>query len=176
MRAVGPYPDWPLLDRHVGQSAGFVGTWLCHSATLPDVLGTSPALCDPMDCSWPGSSVHGILQARILEWVAIPFFGGSSQPRSPSLQADTLPSELPGKPLPERGVDNRTTCSLEASNCDRVWDPLHHPKRWEQLFCRLTKTASPDILVESEAFSKSSVWKNNGAVRCESRESWQEVC
>ena len=35
-------------------------------------------LCDPMDCSLPGSSVCGILQARILEWVAIPFSGGSS--------------------------------------------------------------------------------------------------
>ena len=34
-------------------------------------------LCDPMDCSLPGSSVHGILQARILEWVAIPFSRGS---------------------------------------------------------------------------------------------------
>ena len=33
-------------------------------------------LCDPMDCSLPGSSVHRILQARILEWVVIPFFGG----------------------------------------------------------------------------------------------------
>ena len=38
-------------------------------------------LCNPMDCSSPGSSVHGILQANILEWVAIPFFRGSSQPR-----------------------------------------------------------------------------------------------
>ena len=38
-------------------------------------------LCDPMDCSPPGSSVHGILQARILEWVAISFSRGSSQPR-----------------------------------------------------------------------------------------------
>ena len=38
-------------------------------------------LCDPKDCSLPGSSVHGILQARILEWVAIPFSRGSSQPR-----------------------------------------------------------------------------------------------
>ena len=37
--------------------------------------------CDSMDCSPPGSSVHGILQARILEWVAIPFSRGSSQPR-----------------------------------------------------------------------------------------------
>ena len=39
------------------------------------------ALCDPMDCSSPGSSVHGILQARILEWAAIPFSRGSSWPR-----------------------------------------------------------------------------------------------
>ena len=38
-------------------------------------------LYNPMDCSPPGSSVHGILQARILEWVAIPFSRGSSQPR-----------------------------------------------------------------------------------------------
>ena len=40
-----------------------------------------PTLCDPIDYSLPGSSVHGILQARILEWVAVPFSSGSSQPR-----------------------------------------------------------------------------------------------
>ena len=55
-----------------------------------------------MDCYPPGSSVHGILQARILEWVAMPSSRGSSQPgiepRSPTLQADSLPSEPPGKP------------------------------------------------------------------------------
>ena len=39
-------------------------------------------LCDPTDCSLPGSSVHGILQARILEWVVYPFSSGSSQPRN----------------------------------------------------------------------------------------------
>ena len=38
-------------------------------------------LCDPLDCSLPGSSVHGISQARILEWVAISFSRGSYQPR-----------------------------------------------------------------------------------------------
>ena len=38
-------------------------------------------LCDPMDCILPGSSVHEILQARILEWVVIPFSRGSSPPR-----------------------------------------------------------------------------------------------
>ena len=38
-------------------------------------------LCDSLDCSPPGSSVHGIFQTRILEWVAIPFSKGSSLPR-----------------------------------------------------------------------------------------------
>ena len=38
-------------------------------------------LCDPMECSLPGSSVHGIFEARVLEWVAISFSRGSSQPR-----------------------------------------------------------------------------------------------
>ena len=52
-----------------------------------------------MDCSLPDSSLHGILQARILEWVAISFSRGSSQPRSPALQGDALTSEPPGKPL-----------------------------------------------------------------------------
>ena len=45
------------------------------------VLSCVPALCNPMDCSLPGSSLHGILQARILEWVAISFSRESSQPR-----------------------------------------------------------------------------------------------
>ena len=42
-------------------------------------------LCDPTNCSLPGFSVHGILQARIQEWIAIPFSRGSSQPRDLSL-------------------------------------------------------------------------------------------
>jgi len=58
-----------------------------------------------MDCSPSGSSVHGIFQARILKWVAIPFSRVSSgsqgiKPRSPALQADSLPFEPPGK-LPQ---------------------------------------------------------------------------
>ena len=60
-------------------------------------------LCDPMDCSPPASSVHGILQARILEWLAIPFSRGSShpgiKPRSLGLQVNSLLSEPPGKPI-----------------------------------------------------------------------------
>ena len=45
------------------------------------VAQSCPTLCDSMDCSPAGSSVHRILQARILEWVAISFSRGSSQPR-----------------------------------------------------------------------------------------------
>ena len=58
-------------------------------------------LCDPVDCSPPGFSVHGILQARVLEWVAISSSRGSSdpgiEPGSPALQVGSLPSEPPGK-------------------------------------------------------------------------------
>ena len=45
-----------------------------------EIAQSCPTLCDPMDCSPPGSSVRGILQARILEWVAISSSRGSSQP------------------------------------------------------------------------------------------------
>ena len=61
-------------------------------------------LCDHLGCSPPSSSVHGILQARILEWVASPFSRGSSdlrmEPRSLALQADFFFTvEPPGKPM-----------------------------------------------------------------------------
>ena len=46
-----------------------------------EVAQSCLTLCTPMDCRLPGSSVHGILQARILEWVAMPFSKGSSQPK-----------------------------------------------------------------------------------------------
>ena len=55
-----------------------------------------PTLCDPMDGSLPGSSVHEISQARILHSVAISFFRASSGPRSPALQVDSLPTEPEG--------------------------------------------------------------------------------
>ena len=67
-----------------------------------------PTLWDLMDYSLPDSSVHGILQARILEWIVMPFSPGNLpelgiKPRSPALQADSLPFEPPGKP-PEVGT------------------------------------------------------------------------
>ena len=54
------------------------GPWCEHACSVAKLCLT---LCDAMDRSPPGSSVHGILQARILEWVAMPSSSGSSQPR-----------------------------------------------------------------------------------------------
>ena len=55
--------------------------FLGYVRVLP-LLQSCPALCDPVSCSLPGFSVHGVLQAKILEWVAISSSRGSSQPRA----------------------------------------------------------------------------------------------
>ena len=75
-------------------------------AKLPQLCLT---LLDPMDCSPSGFSVHGALQARLLEWIAVPSSRGSSQPRDQPIsfihlllwQASSLPLALPGKPNTE---------------------------------------------------------------------------
>ena len=68
---------------------------------MSEVAQLCLTLYDPMDCSLLGSSVHGIFQARILEWVAISFSRRPSrpriEPRSPTLYTDALPSGPPGK-------------------------------------------------------------------------------
>ena len=71
------------------EGANFKANYSVHRETdqLPgmksesEVRQSCPTLCDPVDCSPPGSCAHGILQARILEWVAIFFSRGSSWPR-----------------------------------------------------------------------------------------------
>ena len=74
-----------------------------HSCIHTKLLQSCPALCNPMDYNPPSSSVHGILQAIILEWVAIPFSrdlpNPEIRPRCPALQAYSLHSGPPGKSL-----------------------------------------------------------------------------
>ena len=70
---------------------------------FPDSSVSKESTCsagESESCSVASNSLrpHGILQARILEWVAFPFSRGSSQPRSPTLQTDSLPAEPQGKP------------------------------------------------------------------------------
>ena len=61
-------------------------TFFTQSLSLKSIraksLQSCPTLCDPVDCSPPVSSVHGILQARTLQWVAVPSSGGASPPRN----------------------------------------------------------------------------------------------
>ena len=74
----GIKPESPALTgRFFITSATWEAQWLWVRAKS---LQSCPTLCDPMDCSLPGSSVHAIIQARILEWVAISFSRESSQP------------------------------------------------------------------------------------------------
>ena len=95
------------------------------------VLVVQPCLtlCDPMDCRPPCSPVHGILQARILEWVAILFPRDLPDPGielgSPALQADSLLSEPPGKPnrklkLARKTKQNKTNPVWRMKKCCRL--------------------------------------------------------
>ena len=89
-----------LLDLHVRSIAGcpvcwhlmftkveikhlecYFFLWVLNRAKWSAVTWSCPTLCDSMNCSLPGSSVHGIFQAIVLEWIAIPFSRGSSRPR-----------------------------------------------------------------------------------------------
>ena len=90
---------------------------LINLESASEVAQLCPTLCDPMDCSLPGSSIHGIFQARVLAWVAISFSRVSprtrDQTRSHALQADTLPSEPPGKPLYHLSL-SLSICKMES--------------------------------------------------------------
>ena len=79
-----PWPYWVSVTWTGDAYMKWAGvTWILRGVrnSESEVTQLCPTLCNPMDCSIPGSSVHGILQARVLEWVAISFSRGSSQPR-----------------------------------------------------------------------------------------------
>ena len=92
----------PVLSREQPASR----PWPSSLTSLPchaKLMQSCPTLCNPRNCSPPGSSVHGILQARILEWVPFPpprdLPDPGVEPRSPTLQADSVSSEPPGQVL-----------------------------------------------------------------------------
>ena len=108
------------------------------------LLQSCQTLCDPRDCTFPGSSVHGILQARILEWVAISFSRRSSLPRDRTLhlqhllhwQVDYLPLAPPGKSsacpqmvtnVPSRINPRPTALSTRMQSSSKAWYISHHP-------------------------------------------------
>ena len=102
-----------------------VHIWNIENSTS-EVTQSCPTLCDPIDCSLSGSSIHGIFQARMLEWIAISFSRGSSQPKnrtgSPTLQADALPSEPPEKL--ENSTEQYRVSSKKNLRIELSYDPL----------------------------------------------------
>ena len=88
-----------------------------------EVAQLCPALCDPMDYR-----VHGILQARILEWLAFLFSrdlpNPGMEPRSPSLQVDSLPVEPPGKPK-NTGIGSLSLLHQMFPTLELNWGLLH---------------------------------------------------
>ena len=96
--------------------------WKCQSLSCVYLFMT------PVDCSSPGSSVRGILQARILEWVAISFSRGSSQPRDQTwvsrLAGWFFTTEPPGKPC---GMKVKVTQSFPTLRCYGLCSPWNSP-------------------------------------------------
>ena len=97
---------------------------VCVCARTHLVTQLCPTLCNPMDCSPPGFSVYGIFQARILEWVAISSFRGSSNPgiepaslATPALAGVLFTTAPPGKPV----VQVKATV---AQSCPALCDPM----------------------------------------------------
>ena len=124
-------------------------------------------LCDSMDCSPPGFSVRGILQAKILEWVAFSFFKGSSwpgiKPGSPTLQTDSLLSEPPNSVQFSRSVvsDSLRPHELQHARlpCPSPAPGVHSDSRPSSQWCHPAISSSvilfsscPHSLPASESF------------------------
>ena len=137
----------------IHQEKKTAGIWVgfeLRSASVPSTFvwlhacSVTSALCEPMDCSLPGSSVHGILQARILEGVVMPSSRGSSWPRDQThvcllsplhWQAGSLPLAPPGKPFAWLALRNRN-----------LPDALHFTFMWVSSYCALCKARASSVL------------------------------
>ena len=91
---------YKVIEKIAPLSPGKISICCVHAYIVAQLCLT---LCNPMDCSLSGSSVHGILQARILEWVAMPSSRGSSQPKDQT-QVSRIPCRFftiwaTGKPI-----------------------------------------------------------------------------
>ena len=99
-----------------------------HNAAPAQVLQSCPTLCNPMDCSPAGFSGHGILQARVLERVAVPSSRGSSQSRDQTwvscIAGRFFTTELPEKPQTHNrdGINKRWNCLVSSFQAPfQIW-------------------------------------------------------
>ena len=119
-------------------------------------------LCNPRDCSLTGSSVHGLLQTGILEYCHSFLQGNLTfpgiEPRSPTLQADSLPSEPPGKPPVPKAIVARLRTPGESVWRRRCQDRLAGPRSGKVVagltFCDPMDYSTPGSI----EFSKQEYW------------------
>ena len=112
----------------------YVATSYFPPLSVSEVTQSCPTLRDPIDCSLSGSSVHGVFQARVLEWIAISFFRGSSRPR------------------------NRTRVSRIAGRCFPIWATLLFPLYFQNHGNHWTPTQNNFVsLPPAETFGR--VWR-----------------
>ena len=120
-----------------------------HVCAVCLVAQSCPTFCNPMDCSPPAPLSMGILQTRILEWVGMPSFRGSPnpriEPRSPTLQEDSLPCKPPGKPK-NTGVGSLSLLQRIFLTQELNWGLLHC--RW--ILYQLRYPGSPKMIMHHD--------------------------
>ena len=118
---IGQLHSSPMLVRSCLKSSmlGFSITWTKNFQKSMCIcvksLPSCPTICDPMDYSPPGFSAHGILRARLLEWVVMPSSRGSSQPRDRTHISCLLHWQASSLPLPEKPRIHRRTVQKRSS-------------------------------------------------------------
>ena len=136
--------------------------WSC------EVAQSCLTLCNPMDCSLPGSSVHGIFQARLLEWVAISFSSGSSQPKDQNWVSHTADRRFTVWATMYRSSANPWTVlcqaplSVEFSRQD-YWSGLPFPSpKWIDLPPRYNKvnTVIINVIIFRTLFYSDFSWRD----------------
>ena len=117
-----------------------------------EVVKSHLTFCDPMDCSLPASSVHGIFQPRVLEWAAVSFSRGYSQPRD-----WTRVSRIAGRCFTIWVTREATWSHLVASESLNVHGINYDPKFSENIKALFIHYAQGSLLYISESFSTKEV-------------------
>ena len=140
-------PWWDLLFFVSGSAAGLPSSSI--SEKWSEVAQLCMILFDPMDCSLPGSSIHGIFQARVLEWVAISFSRGSSQARD-----WTQVSHIEGRRFtlwPTRKAPGEALTTMSHSYIFLKHQPLTFQQTCDKFSALLPATSSWEITSKERA-------------------------
>ena len=145
------------------------------------VTQSCPTLCNLMDCSLLGSSVHGILQARILELLPFPSPGDlpepGTEPRSPTLQVDSLLSKSPGSSVQfSRSVMSDSLRSHESQHarppCPSPTPGVHSDSRPSSQWCHPAISSSVVPLASCPQSLPASVFSNESTLPMRWRKYW----